>query len=263
MIEPRPERVEFLELAFDAIDAAEASRRVSELSRSNSFAFVVTPNVDHIVQLRKGSDQGLAEAYYSATLSLCDSRILASLAALSGVELLVVPGSDLTRDLLAKELPDCRIAVVGGDPSLHERLEVLYPRFSWSFHIPPMGVRRNPYARDAIAAFVETLRPDVILFAIGAPQSELICSEIAAGHRARGVALCIGASLEFLTGTKKRAPRWMQRARLEWFYRLMSEPRRLWRRYLVDGPRIFAIWWRWHRAKSIRARSGSTPTGAD
>lgn len=262
MIEPRPEKVEFLELEFDAIDAAEASRRVSELSRSNGFAFVVTPNVDHIVQLRKASDQVLAEVYRGATLSLCDSRILASLAALSGVELPVVPGSDLTRDLLTNALPDCSIAVVGGDPILHESLEALYTRFSWSFHIPPMGVRRNPDARDAIAAFVETLRSDMILFAIGAPQSEMICFEIATRGRARGVALCIGASLEFLTGAKKRAPLWMQRARLEWLFRLSSEPRRLWRRYLVDGPRIFAIWWSWHRAKSIRAQSGSTPTGA-
>jgi N-acetylglucosaminyldiphosphoundecaprenol N-acetyl-beta-D-mannosaminyltransferase len=57
------------------------------------------------------------------------------------------------------------------------------------------------------------------------------------------VGLCIGASVEFLSGAKRRAPRWMQRAGLEWLYRLLSEPRRLWRRYLVKGPRVFKLWW--------------------
>jgi exopolysaccharide biosynthesis WecB/TagA/CpsF family protein len=66
------------------------------------------------------------------------------------------------------------------------------------------------------------------------------------------VALCIGASIEFLSGARRRAPRWMQRAGLEWAFRLLSEPRRLWRRYIVEGPRIFVIWYRWRRTFPAR-----------
>ena len=62
-----------------------------------------------------------------------------------------------------------------------------------------------------------------------------------------GVGLCIGASLDFLTGRKARAPLWMRKASLEWLHRLLSEPRRLWRRYLVEGPRIFVLTMRWRR----------------
>ena len=62
---------------------------------------------------------------------------------------------------------------------------------------------------------------------------------------AGGTGLCIGASVEFVTGAKRRAPRWMQRLGVEWLHRLLSEPGRLWRRYLVEGPRIFAMAWRW------------------
>ena len=89
-----------------------------------------------------------------------------------------------------------------------------------------------------------------IFSAIGAPQSELICALIRQRGEATGVGLCIGASLEFLTGAKRRAPRWMQKAGLEWLFRLANEPGRLWRRYLLEGPAIFWIWWRWGLSSS-------------
>jgi UDP-N-acetyl-D-mannosaminuronic acid transferase (WecB/TagA/CpsF family) len=75
-----------------------------------------------------------------------------------------------------------------------------------------------------------------------------LCGEIQL-KGATGVGLCIGASLEFLTGAKRRAPLWLQRLGLEWLFRLLTEPRRLWRRYLVEGPRIFVLWWRWHLSR--------------
>lgn len=262
MINRAPPRVDFLGVAFDPLNAVDARRVIVDLSQADCFSYVVTPNVDHIVQLKRASDPAFAAAYDDATLLICDSRILSRLAFLSGLKLTPVPGSDITRDLLAEDLPACSIAVVGGNPDLQHVLTSLYPRFSWSFHVPPMGVRTNPDAQDAIAAFVEARQADVVLFAIGAPQSEMICSEISARGHARGVALCTGASLEFLSGAKQRAPRWMQRAGLEWLHRLMSEPRRLGRRYLIEGPQIFAIWWRWHRLNSRRVRSGSIPSDA-
>jgi len=250
----------FLDLSFDAIDMESAERAVIGLARGEAFSYVVTPNVDHLVGLDRSEDPSLRAAYEGAALCLCDSRILARLAALTDICLPVVPGSDLTRNLLGHALPSGRVAVVGGDPALHAALARIYPRFEWLFHAPPMGLRRNADARAAVADFVIASKADVTLFAVGAPQSELLCAEIAARGGARGTALCIGASLEFLTGAKRRAPRWMQRAGLEWLFRLLSEPRRLWRRYLVEGPRIFAIWWRWQSERASRGASGSSPS---
>lgn len=256
-------RCAFLGVDFDRLTREAAIERVGALADDAGFAYVVTPNVDHIVQLHRTRDSELAASYQAAALCLCDSRILARLARWSGLALPVVAGSDLTRDLLVAALPPCKIAIVGGDTALHRELAARYPRFAWSFHQPPMGVRRSVAARVAIADFVETAAADVIFLAIGAPQSEIVCTEIAARGKARGVALCIGASLEFMTGAKSRAPLWMQRASLEWLYRLLSEPRRLWRRYLVDGPRIFIIWWRWRRINPPRpaAACGSSQSG--
>lgn len=252
------DRVEFLGLRFDPIDMTTALDRITALSALPHFSYVVTPNVDHVVQQNRSDDPGLTAAYADAALCLCDSRILARLAKFSGRRLPVVPGSDLTRALLNSAFPARRLAVIGGDAQLHDALAGHYPQFDWQFHSPPMGVRHSPAARRAIVDFVEKAGADILFFAIGAPQSELVCAEIAAMERARGTALCVGASLEFLTGQKQRAPRWMQRAGLEWLFRLLSEPRRLWRRYLVEGPRIFAIWWRSRALNSDRVRSGSS-----
>ena len=256
-------RCEFLGLMFDRWSAAAVAARIVDLADSEAFSYVVTPNVDHIVQLFRSDNPQKIASYEHATLCVCDSRILQRLASWSGLDLPLVRGSDLTRDLLEEVIPSGKIAVVGGDPQFHRDIALRYPRFDWQFHQPPMGVRHNEKARIAIAEFVEASRADVIFFVIGAPQSELVCSEILERGRARGVALCVGASLAFLTGAKTRAPLWMQRASLEWLFRLLSEPRRLWRRYLIDGPEIFVIWRRWRREKSARlsAVSGSSLSG--
>ena len=253
--------VEFLGLHFDDLNASAALNKVKQLIGKSAFSYVVTPNVDHMVALNRTADATLLTAYHNADITLCDSRILGHLARRSGLALDAVPGSDLTRQLL--DTPDARwrCAIIGGDAILHDDLQRLYPQHSWVFHQPPMGVRRNPAARLQIATFVENSDADIFFFAIGAPQSEICCYEIAKRGRAHGVALCIGASLEFLTGAKKRAPLWMQRLSLEWLHRLGSEPKRLGRRYLVEGPPIFLIWRRWSKLMAVRrhAESGSIP----
>ena len=243
-------RAEFLGLDFDRFDQEAAVEHIVTLMTEPRFSYVVTPNVDHIVQLSRQSGVGeLQSAYRQAALCLCDSRILQGLAKYSKVDLPLVTGSDLTVRLLRdKRMATARIAVIGGDDELLDSVAQQLPRATFLHHVPPMGVRRNLAAQEAIAAFVESAHCGLALFAIGAPQSELICNLILRRGRATGVALCIGASLEFMIGAKQRAPAWMQRIGAEWLFRLLSEPRRLWRRYLWEGPRIFRLWWRWHRA---------------
>jgi N-acetylglucosaminyldiphosphoundecaprenol N-acetyl-beta-D-mannosaminyltransferase len=239
--------VPFLDLQFDVIDQAGVVARVEYLARQDQFSYVVTPNVDHIVRLQHDrSDQRLWQSYRKASILVCDSRILQRLARLSGVTLELVTGSDLTARLIATGPIADRIAVIGGSEELLVDLRTLYPAVDWEHHQPPQGVRYNPAAQLEIIDFVEKTPARVILFAIGSPQSELLCSQIATRDLAKGVSLCIGASLEFLTGAKSRAPKLMQHAGLEWLFRLSTEPRRLWKRYLVEGPRILTVWLRWH-----------------
>jgi UDP-N-acetyl-D-mannosaminuronic acid transferase (WecB/TagA/CpsF family) len=76
---------------------------------------------------------------------------------------------------------------------------------------------------------------------LGSPQQEKIAAMLLTRGRARGLALCVGAAIDFLTGKERRAPAWMLRGGVEWLYRLAQSPRRMTRRYLVRGPRVFGV----------------------
>ena len=248
LIERAPRQAPFVGFAFDDLTMGEAVEWVERRARGESFGYVITPNVDHAVMLGEAGPEDWRSAYREAVaasdLTINDSRILARLALLSGRRLGVTPGSDLVRELVARGAGSSgTLALVGGQADEAEWLRRTLPGWRIAHLDPPMGVRDDANAQAAIAHFVEEQQADIVLFAIGAPQSEIVAHRISRRGQARGVGLCIGASVEFLSGAKRRAPRWMQRAGLEWLFRLLSEPRRLWRRYLVKGPRVFKLWW--------------------
>jgi exopolysaccharide biosynthesis WecB/TagA/CpsF family protein len=108
-----------------------------------------------------------------------------------------------------------------------------------------MGLRRNAKARRAAAEFIARSGARFSFIAVGSPQQEMIAAEVRSMPGATGMALCVGAGLDFLTGRQKRAPRLARTLGLEWAHRLLGDPRRMWRRYLLEGPRIFLLTWRW------------------
>jgi len=87
---------------------------------------------------------------------------------------------------------------------------------------------------------INAAAPDIVWVGLSTPKQE----RWMAGHRERltaPVLIGVGAAFDFLTGRKPQAPRWMQRAGLEWLFRLLTEPRRLWRRYLINNPLFVAL----------------------
>jgi N-acetylglucosaminyldiphosphoundecaprenol N-acetyl-beta-D-mannosaminyltransferase len=247
---------EFLGLLFDLMSKEAVLNRLSETTEASPYSYVVTPNVDHVVRIHEDQESGgtLKSLYDGADLCLCDSRILKLLGRTLGVDLPVVPGSELTQLIFDHVVqPGDRIAVVGGDAKLLAALRSRYEQVEFVQHSPPMGLRKNAAARRAAAQFIADSGARFAFIAVGSPQQEMIAAEVKAIAGASGTALCIGASLEFLTGQLKRAPRIAQRLNLEWAHRLISDPRRLWRRYLVEGPRIFRVAYRWTRPDRERS----------
>lgn len=244
------ERVEFLGLEFDTWSPARVRDWLAARDADSPYAYVVTPNVDHMIRLAD-APAAIRRAYDEADLRLCDSRVLARLARWAGATLSVVPGSDLTailfRDLLR---PGDRLCLVGGEDGDGARLEALAPGVTIAQHRPPMGLRDDAAARARAVDAAVAAQARVTLFAVGSPQQELLAREMADRADARGTALCIGASTDFLLGTQRRAPRAVQRSGLEWAWRLLGDPRRLARRYLVEGPAIFPMVRRWRRDRS-------------
>lgn len=238
----------FLDIEFERGTYEQVAHELNRLSQGELFSFVVTPNVDHVLMLHprviSSATPPFREAYLAATMRFCDSRILQRLARVHGVSLDVVTGSDLTAYLFhGGFLNGRKVALIGGDDSMVPELRERFPSIEVVQHRPPMGVMQMPNAVDEIIRFIEIARADFVLLAIGAPQSEIIALKCARRKTARGVGLCIGASIEFLLGRKARAPAWMQSLSLEWAFRLLNEPRRLWKRYLVTGPRILLLVW--------------------
>jgi exopolysaccharide biosynthesis WecB/TagA/CpsF family protein len=233
-----PPLVRLLGLDFADFRQEEALRWVLERPSTASFDYVVTPNADHFVRLRR--DPALTRMYQQAALRLLDSRVVARAARTLGLPVPpVVTGSDLTARLLAALPAGERLTIVGLRaallPDLIERTGIASP----AHFDPPMGFERDPAAFATVVRFVLEHPARFILLAVGSPRQERLAAAIKARGVATGLGLCVGASLDFLTGTVPRAPRWMQSAGFEWLHRLAGDPRRLARRYLLQDPAIF------------------------
>lgn len=239
----------FCGVRFDDLDAAATLKKCADITTSDKFRFIVTPNVDHVVRLNQEPDV-FEPLYEAAWLSVCDSRILQLLAKISGPKLHAVPGSDLTASLFADVIdPDEPVNVIGGDDDVISAVIKRYGLTCMQHHQPPMGLRKNPQAVNAAANFITDNPARFTFICVGSPQQEMVAKSALESGNAKGLGLCVGASLDFLAGKVKRAPAWMQKTRLEWLYRLASEPRRMWKRYLIEGPKIFFIWAKWVMAR--------------
>lgn len=241
----------FLDVDFDVTPVDELVSQIEGVSSETPFQYLITPNVDHVVRLnRLGTDfPEVAKAYREASYCICDSKVLALLARWRGISLPVLPGSDLSVRLLEEAVSKGDlIAIVGGDDEMRAALQSRYPDVEFVQHCPPMGLMQNAPARTAAAKFICDQKARYSFICVGSPQQELIALEAAAIADSRGLGLCVGAALEFLTGKEKRAPLLARRLGLEWAHRLLSNPRRMWRRYLVEGPEIFVLAYRWRKS---------------
>lgn len=206
------------------------------------FGYVVTPNVDHLI--RYHDDKAFRALYAEADYILLDSRFLSHIFRVwKGLRIPVCTGSDLTEQLFAQVIvPEDKIILIGCSSEQASAMRQRYGLKDLRHHNPPMGFVRDPKLVEECLQFVEAQGPFRFCFlAVGAPQQEVLAHELKARGIARGLALCIGASVNFLTGVERRAPRWMQLAGIEWVYRLLQDPGRLAKRYLVRGLRVFSL----------------------
>jgi N-acetylglucosaminyldiphosphoundecaprenol N-acetyl-beta-D-mannosaminyltransferase len=207
---------------------------------ADRFGYVVTPNVDHLI--RYHDDPKFQEQYANASYVLLDSQFLSHIFRASlGTRIRVCTGSDLTARLFSRIIaPTDSVVLIGGSEEQARVLTQTYGLKSLHHYNPPMGFIRDPEEVEVCLRFAESHSPFRFCFiAVGAPQQEILAQSLKKRRIAKGLALCIGASINFMTGKEQRAPLWMQRLGLEWMYRLALDPRRLAKRYLVRGPRVF------------------------
>lgn len=235
----KTERVEVAGMPFDLLDAHDVEFAIRNRSSSELFEYVVTPNVDHVVRSHR---LGLRHLYDDAWISVCDSRVLAKLAPLLAIRFpAVVTGSDLTRQILDSFLRQGdHITVIGCTDEQVAKLRAIKANIEVHHFNPPMGFINQTHEVQRAVDFVLSHPSRFTFLAVGSPQQEKLAIKIKEAG-GTGLGLCIGASILFVVGAESRAPNWIQSINLEWLYRLVQNPKRLWRRYLIDNPKIFLL----------------------
>ncbi|CAN5151627.1 WecB/TagA/CpsF family glycosyltransferase [soil metagenome] len=226
--------VRFAGLRFTPLTVDQTVTALEERPVDAPFVTFVTPNAEHAYLRRH--DAEFRTCGDACWISTNDSRIIGRAAWLAGLNLEFAPGAYVVRDLFNDVIrPDTAITVIGGAADLIDRLKAKYGLTRVAHHNPPMGFIRDDAAVAVAIDFVAHHPAAFVFVAMGPPQSELFCNRVILDGRATGVGLCIGSSLSVLTGDSNPAPDWVEHSGFVWAYRLLKEPRRLWRRYLVRG----------------------------
>jgi len=221
---------------FDLLKAFEL-----ELSENVTPKLVVTPNLDHLVKLER--DVLFRRAYSSAEYVIADGWPIGVLGRVYGLNTGILwPGSSLVPDLfsyLNERGLVAKVYLLGSPPGVNEIAERVigtkWPNIKVVGHCcPAVGFLNNIDDNLEICHDINRLSPHYIIIGLGAPTQELFFLKNYSSLKG-GVFFGVGATVEFIAGTRQRAPFWVQKIRCEWLYRLLQEPRRLARRYLYCG----------------------------
>jgi len=200
--------------------------------------WVVTANLDF---LRRYKHEGFAELYDQSTLRVADGTTLVWGGRLRGTPLPErVAGSDLIVGLTKSAADRGRsIFLLGGDPGTAEaaaqRLQIQSPTLQIAgIECPPIGFHSDPASMQWLSQRLARARPDIVYVGLGSPKQEAVIAQLrtTAPH---AWWIGVGISFSFLCGRVKRAPIWVRRIGMEWFFRVTQEPRRLSYRFLAQG----------------------------
>ena len=247
------EKIQLLNTRVSNVTLDEAVEFLLQKVQQGTPAYVVEVNVDVAVKMEK--DAFLRRIADEADLTLVDGQPLVWLAKLYGRPVkMKVSGSDLVPALLQKAARQgSSVFVLGGTEDAArkaaENLRKSCPDLVVAGALSPsMGFEKRPEELAAIRAVLQSAKPDILLACFGCPKQEKWVYE---NHRSCGakVTLCAGATVDFLAGNVTRAPKVLRDHGLEWFYRFLKEPKRLFRRYFVDDLQIFRMAWKYRRAE--------------
>ncbi|MBM6820677.1 WecB/TagA/CpsF family glycosyltransferase [Clostridium saudiense] len=242
-------RMKFLNTEVDNLNMNEAVQKIEQLILSKKPSYVVTPNVDHIVKLE--TDKEFQKVYREADLILTDGMPLIWISKMKKTPIKEkVSGSDLFPEVckLAAN-KGYKVFLLGAAEGVAvkaaENLKAKYNGLNVvGTYSPSYGFEKNDDEINKIIGMINELKPDILAVGLGAPKQEKFLYNFREQLNVP-VSLAIGASIDFEAGNVERSPEWMQKSGLEWFYRLIKEPKRMFKRYLVDDLKIFKIYFRY------------------
>ncbi|OWQ93592.1 hypothetical protein CDN99_03780 [Roseateles aquatilis] len=251
-------------LPFVAATVPQLTDHIVTEARAGRGGWVVTPNIDILRRWRV--DAAFRALVDTATVFTADGRPIVWASQLQGTPLPArLTGADLFVQLTRQaHAADLRIVLIGGNEGAAEAAAAKLTPGEDGQHgggavrclCPPLGFEQQPAEMARIERLLVDWRPHIVFIGLGSPKQEKLIARLRP-LAPRAWYLGVGVSFSFVAGDVKRAPGWMQRSGLEWVHRLVQEPGRLARRYLVDGI-PFAVGLLW-RARLARHRPAAAP----
>ena len=216
-----------------------------ELLKRLDKGVLITPNVDHLVKLQK--DKDFYDVYQKAEWVVCDSKILYLMSKLLKEPLPeAIPGSSFFTAyyMYHKNDRNCKIFLLGAAEGIAEKAmkninEKVGRRIVVGAHSPSYGFEKNEQECEELVRIVNESGANVLLVGVGAPKQEKWIMKYRDRMSGVDVFMALGATIDFEAGTLKRAPKVWQKCGMEWLYRVIKEPKRLFKRYFVDDMQFF------------------------
>lgn len=238
-------RIKFMNTEIDNLTMKETLDEIDKLILKNDKSYVVTPNVDHIVMLE--TDVELKNIYRDASLILTDGKPLLWISKWYKTPIKEkISGSDLFPllcEMAAKKGYSMFFlgAAEGVAAKAAENLKKKYNGLKIvGTYSPPYGFEKDEIESEKIIDMVKEAHPDILILGLGCPKQEKFvyhyCKDLGVP-----ISLGLGASLDFEAGNIRRAPKWMSNHGLEWLYRLIKEPKRMFKRYIIDDCKIVKL----------------------
>lgn len=224
---------------FNNINNSELKNIIKEILNTSAKNYlIVTPNVDFIV--RANDDDNFRDLINNADLSLCDSTIVKIAALILRIRLKEkITGTDLLHTVCHTVKEKNKCFVLG---STEENIKKSADKMKELFPNICIGGFHHGYFKEdkEVIHKINSASTEVLMIGMGSPKQEFWINDNRKFLKVK-IIICIGGLLDVLAGKVKRAPEWMQKIGLEWSWRLIHEPHRLWKRYFVDDMKFFYL----------------------
>lgn len=241
-------RVKFLNLFYDNLTLPEVLNVIKDHIDAGVPGYMASLNITIMTLAEKRAS--FRDALGQASLVLMDSQPLVWVARHLGLSVVEkLSGSDLAKPVACFASQNgFSCFILGGAPGVPEmaakNLNVDFPNLKICGTLSPEnGFEKDEAQLNLIKEKLRAAKPDIVFVCLGNPKAEELCTTIIQGCEVP-FSLCVGAAVDFIAGNIKRAPLWMQKSGLEWFYRFIHEPVRLFRRYFVESWRFISIYLR-------------------
>ena len=244
-------RMRFMNSYIDNVTKEEAIAHIEECINTRKIGHIITPNVDQVIRIE--SDKYFKEIYENAELLLADGTPLVWISRWYKKPIKEkICGSDLVPDL-------CKLAAQKGylifllgsaegvAAKAAENLKKNNPGLRVAgVYSPPYGFEKDKNEIDKINKMLFNSKADMLFVGMGVPKQDIFIYENMNKYQIP-MSFSIGATIDFEAGIQKRAPKWVNHIGMEWLYRLSHDPKRMFKRYIIDDMKIFKLAWRYKK----------------